>query len=175
MMLRLIKSLIAAVALFGLANAAEDTRLEWKIQSYPAMTAKVGDTLTFFWNSGTHNVHINPDMNCASRGNAESLGDTSEVSYTFTDADAGTDVYFACFVGSHCNAGQHVTVTVEAAAAAAATDAPTPVPVTGDDTPTDMEPEMSGDSPSVEEPSDAASLIGYATGAATFMLAAALL
>jgi plastocyanin len=79
------------------------------------LTANVGDTITFGWNTG-HNVYIHPTMDCELDG-VIFVGDTSPTSYTFTDADAdadadGTDMFFACDIGSglHCKNGKYSTV-----------------------------------------------------------------
>jgi plastocyanin len=74
------------------------------------LTANVGDTITFEWNIG-HNVYIHPTMDCELDG-AISVGNISPTSYTFTDADDGTDMFFACDIGSgsHCKNGKYSTV-----------------------------------------------------------------
>ena len=71
-------------------------------------TAQVGDTISFSgWDTG-HNVYIHPTNSCDLDG-AIFVGDTSPASYTFTDADGGKDIFFACDIGggSHCQNGKY--------------------------------------------------------------------
>ena len=80
-----------------------------------ALTANVGDTLVFEWDTG-NNVYILPTMNCENLDEIY-VGDTSPTSYTFTDAWVdvdvnGTEMFFACDIGSgsHCKAGKYDNV-----------------------------------------------------------------
>jgi plastocyanin len=84
----------------------------WYIPPYngpKTLDAKVGDTIVFEWNtvpSTAHNVFIHPTMDCELDG-AFIVGDVSPTSYTFGPTDAGTDMFFACNIGSHCNYGKY--------------------------------------------------------------------
>lgn len=75
------------------------------------LTAKVGDTIKFTWLYGVHNVYIHPTKDCTLDGAIE-VGVTTNTEYTFTQVDAGTDMFFSCDigVGAHCRAGQYLTV-----------------------------------------------------------------
>ena len=108
-------------AINGVSAATID--VEWSVMSYDSLTANVGDRIIFTWQGGldVHNVHINPDMDCNKGAQSVELtreavetGSGFRSSYTFTTVDAGKDVYFACHVGQHCVAGQHITVSVAA-------------------------------------------------------------
>ena len=90
-----------------------------------ALTANVGDTLVFEWDTG-NNVYILPTMNCKNLDGAIYVGDTSPTSYTFTDADVsssssntdadaivdGTKMFFACDIdnGANCITGKYDNV-----------------------------------------------------------------
>jgi len=89
------------------------------------LDANVGDTIEFRWGLGFHNANIHPTMDCSQDGSIEvgTNGNKSPASYTFTEEDAtennnggpddnGTDIYFACDVGQHCNNGQNLIVTL---------------------------------------------------------------
>eukprot|EP00537_Pseudo-nitzschia_pungens_P004834 CAMPEP_0172356814 /NCGR_PEP_ID=MMETSP1060-20121228/1200_1 /TAXON_ID=37318 /ORGANISM="Pseudo-nitzschia pungens, Strain cf. cingulata" /LENGTH=264 /DNA_ID=CAMNT_0013077157 /DNA_START=9 /DNA_END=803 /DNA_ORIENTATION=+ len=97
--------------------------------------ANVGDTIVFRWTQSQHNVFIHPTMSCDLTGAIE-VGQTPGSEYTFSPADGGTEMFFSCDfgMGSHCVAGQFLTVTVldnstdtstEFPATEAPTDAPT--------------------------------------------------
>mmetsp|Transcript_10895 Transcript_10895/g.26191 ORF Transcript_10895/g.26191 Transcript_10895/m.26191 type:complete len:248 (-) Transcript_10895:315-1058(-) len=79
-------------------------------------TANVGDTMVFRWTQSIHNVYIHPTMDCTLDGRIE-VGTQPGTEYTFVEADGspeGTDMFFACDIGSgaHCRAGQFLTVKV---------------------------------------------------------------
>ena len=69
--------------------------------------AEVGNTIIFRWAQGIHNVYIHPTMNCDLTGAIE-VGLEPGSEYTFTEADAGTEMFFSCDVGNgaHCMAGE---------------------------------------------------------------------
>ena len=96
--------------------AQNNVNIDWRITTYADQTVKVGDTVTFSW-AGTHNVFINDDQDCNKASpNANLLGNVSPVTYTFTQQDLQTNggqVYFACHVGGHCNAGQNILFNVQ--------------------------------------------------------------
>lgn len=89
---------------------------QWKLfpTSLPQnLVASVGDTIVFSW-TGNHNVYIHPTGNCTEDG-AILVGDNTAFygSYTFTEDDAGQEIYFACDVGTHCEeGGMYLTVMV---------------------------------------------------------------
>ena len=56
-------------------------------------------------------VHIHPTGDCEEDG-AIKVGYRSGASYTFTEEDAGKEIFFACDVGRRCEAGQNVKVQV---------------------------------------------------------------
>jgi plastocyanin len=80
-------------------------------QPYPTMVVNVDDTLTFNWNSGTHDVWIHPTGTCNNAG-AVNIGSSSGTTYTFTENDAGETLTFVCDIGSHCEAGMLMDVIV---------------------------------------------------------------
>merc|ERR1712176_901476 len=87
--------------------------IDWTIKQYDDMTAQVGDVVEFNW-SFAHNVYIYPALNgCDSTGKIE-VGLVSGATYEFTEADAGSEMLFACDVGFHCQFGQIVKFTVSA-------------------------------------------------------------
>jgi hypothetical protein len=102
-------SLLIFIARF---SGAVDIPIEWTIQDYEPITAQSGDTITFTW-EGSHNAFIHPTGTCDGEGAIE-VGSTSPAQYTFTDADVGTSLFFACQVGGHCDAGQQIIVDVQA-------------------------------------------------------------
>eukprot|EP00536_Pseudo-nitzschia_multiseries_P006948 jgi/Psemu1/194213/e_gw1.154.62.1 len=113
-------SLLAVVAtsLFNAAHAVEFFAPDWIIPQnigtpYPSMTVNAGDTLTFSWSQGTHDVWIYPSGSCDETGK-EQVGSFQDnpSTYTFTEADAGNVITFVCDIGSHCEAGMLMDVTV---------------------------------------------------------------
>jgi len=96
----------------------------------PITGVRVGDTLTFDW-TGTHDVHIHP-VNTCDQANRIVVGTSPGASYTVQEADAGSDIFFACdvFSGAHCNNGMIMTVSVlPLVTDETMTDMPTPSPV----------------------------------------------
>lgn len=90
--------------------------IDWIIKPYDDMTAVVGDTINFKYNS-YHDVHLHPSGSC-DRAGAVLIGDNADgdatrggVSHQFTEPGSYT---FACQMGSHCDSGQIVTVVVTA-------------------------------------------------------------
>jgi len=94
------------------ATAGTNTVLDWVITEYDDMNVAVGDSLTFTYNA-YHNVYLHPSGSCDTDG-ATLLGDNSAGTATYDFSEPGTFT-FACQVGSHCDAGQIITVHVEAA------------------------------------------------------------
>jgi plastocyanin len=87
----------------------------WTITDYEDMDAAVGDAINFKYAS-FHNVYLHPSGSC-DRSDSMLVGGDGEgggegASYTFTGPGRYT---FACQVGSHCDAGQILTVNVAAA------------------------------------------------------------
>ena len=89
----------------------------------------VGDTVRFEW-LGEHNVYIHPSGTC-DESRSVFVGSSSGSTYTFKSNDVG-DVFFACQVGSHCDAGQIVRFIVSNSSP---TPAPTPSSVACVDSP----------------------------------------
>lgn len=105
---------LSLLSLAGFA-AAEDTALTWATgTTYTASEAAVGDTVTFTYGEA-HNVYIHPSGDCTEDGKIVVGTNTdSPAVYTFTEADAGTTVTFACDTGSHCEGGQTIQFTIPA-------------------------------------------------------------
>ena len=118
----------AALLLAGMHAAMADVTLVWEITEYPDMIATVGDTVTFEFTTGAHTVHIHPSGTC-DIAEAVELGPDAPVVYTFQEEDVG-DIFFACEVSGHCDAGQIVKFTVSAAADGDAAPSISPKPVT---------------------------------------------
>jgi hypothetical protein len=82
---------------------------------YPSLTASVGDTLSFAWTGGVHDVYIHPTHTCDPAGSIEIAStDDNPTTYTFVDADGspeGTVHTFVCQVGNHCDQGMYMNVT----------------------------------------------------------------
>jgi plastocyanin len=83
---------------------------------YPSLTASVGDTLTFAWSGGTHDVHIHPTHTCDDPTGSIEIASTEDnpTTYTFVAADGspeGTVHTFVCQVGQHCEQGMYMNVT----------------------------------------------------------------
>ena len=84
---------------------AENIRVDdWKPRSYVPMTASVGDTVTFTWPRGYHNVYAHPTGSCSVFGSTL-VGYDPGATYTF--AEPGM-LAFACHVGNNCRDGQIV-------------------------------------------------------------------
>jgi len=82
-------------------------------EPYPPMTVRAGDTLTFAWTVGTHDVWVYPYGDC-DRTNKVQIGSTRDnpITVSFTEGDVGRTLTFACDIGSHCEAGMRMDVTV---------------------------------------------------------------
>ncbi len=110
---------VAVAALLGnAAHAVEFTAPNWVIPMnigtpYPPMTVSAGDSLTFAWAFGTHDVWIYPSGTCDPTGGIQ-IGsiDDNPTTYVFTESEAGSTITFACDVGTHCQAGMLMDVTV---------------------------------------------------------------
>lgn len=81
--------------------------------AYQPMTVRAGDTLTFAWSVGTHDVFVYPNGGC-DRTNKVQIASTRDnpTTVAFGDADVGKTITFACDIGSHCEAGMRMEVTV---------------------------------------------------------------
>lgn len=83
-------------------------------QPFPPIEANVGDTIKWTINPG-HDVWYHPSLTCDRTGSTF-IGDSAEGgSYTFKPEDGsveGTQHFFACQVGSHCDLGMQLLVTV---------------------------------------------------------------
>lgn len=114
---------MAAIALLSnAAHAVEFFSPDWVIPfevgtPYPAMTVNTGDSLTFAWSTGLHDVWIYPSGSCDPTG-AIQVGSTEDnpTTYFFSEEEAGTTITFACDVGAHCSSGMIMDVNVLAAA-----------------------------------------------------------
>jgi len=108
-----------ALASFSIPSSiAADFNIDWikNGDGYEDRNAQVGDTVEFKW-SGFHNVYIHLSGTCATTIDTRILvgkaPDTSGI-YTFTKADSGKSIFFACDVGSHCSSGRMgITFTVD--------------------------------------------------------------
>lgn len=118
------KLLLAAVAaiILDATHAVEFFMPEWVIPQeigtpYPTMTVNVGDSLTFSWGFGTHDVWIYPSGTCDPTGGIQ-IGTVQDnpTTYTFGEEDGGNTLTFVCDVGAHCNAGMIMDVVVLATA-----------------------------------------------------------
>jgi hypothetical protein len=149
-------TLLSLLALSGFAGA-QDTILTWTVQGYDDSQATVGDSVTFNYNTN-HNVYIHPTGDCSEDGSIlVGANDASPVTYTFTAADAGSTVFFACNTGMHCENGQKIGFTV--------VDTVTIVDDTG------MDPDMGMDAPTIAPGSAAAkATLSVATVAAAFAM-----
>ena len=129
-------------------------------QPYPSMEAFVGDTITFAWSAGTHDVYIHPTHTCSEEGRVL-IGTTADnpTTYEFQPEDGsvdGTTHTFVCDVGMHCELGMYMNVTVfatddptDAPTTVAPTEAPTPEATTP--APTTVEPTIAP-TPNVTNP-----------------------
>jgi plastocyanin len=101
----------------------------WTFNGPQAMTAEVGDVITFSW-INNHSVFIHPTGDCDENGAIQvgSTADSAGASYEFKPADEG-EVVFACDEAAHCeNAAMIMTVTVSAAPVGGTASAPTTAP-----------------------------------------------
>lgn len=83
------------------------------------ISAKAGQSLVFEWAGNNHNVYKMVDANSLS-GSCDftdavqqGTGNSGPVLVQIPkDAAVGSQLFFACQVGSHCKGGQHLTVTI---------------------------------------------------------------
>mmetsp|Transcript_19273 Transcript_19273/g.40427 ORF Transcript_19273/g.40427 Transcript_19273/m.40427 type:complete len:566 (+) Transcript_19273:508-2205(+) len=84
---------------------------------YTPIMVRVGDSLTFAWDTGKHDVYIYPNANAPNHCDSTDkilVGDkqSNPTTYVFTDADAGKTLHFACDIPAHCEAGMRMNVAV---------------------------------------------------------------
>lgn len=112
---------VAAIALCLLATlgvvTAETKTIDWRIQDYSPLEAKVGDTLLFNWSNDVHDVVEVATADCMGEQvkRWSDLMMDGPVSVPLTKA--GTFTYI-CTAYGHCSFGMLITVTVTAASAA---------------------------------------------------------
>merc|ERR1719420_1006354 len=125
------------VVALALAFTAQAVDVDWRIPGGnqlppvtvdPAADGAADETITFKWN-GFHNVYEMPSeaaMNACDFSGAQELSPSSSGGSVTVDAPAaGETKYYACEVGSHCNAGQRVAITSEGAPVDPTPGAPT--------------------------------------------------
>lgn len=103
-------SLLVLAQLASFANAQATIEVTDWVVPYEGPTewqASVGDTIVFTFPQG-HNVYIHPTLSCNIQG-AVFVGFQSGTSYTFTEADADSQMFFACDIGqgAHCRFGEY--------------------------------------------------------------------
>jgi uncharacterized surface protein with fasciclin (FAS1) repeats len=112
-----------SVVVLALALTAQAIEIDWRVpgdEPLPPVTVDPATdaTITFKWN-GFHNVYEMPSeaaMNSCDFSGAQEVAPSSSGSSVTVDAPAmGETKYYACEVGSHCNAGQRVAITSEGA------------------------------------------------------------
>eukprot|EP00980_Cylindrotheca_fusiformis_P020108 scaffold7176_cov134-Cylindrotheca_fusiformis.AAC.5 len=122
-------------------------------EGFPDETVQPGDSVIFTY-TAMHNVYIHPSGNCSEAG-AILVGDRGEgtASYNFTEADAGTTVFFACDYGSHCELGLSVKFNVQEIASMVPSGAPSSsiVPIDSS-SPSSAAPTTSAAPPATTEP-----------------------
>lgn len=84
---------------------------------YPPMTVVVGDTLTFAWTSGVHDVHVYPSANAdapCDRTDKITMGDTQSnpTVVTISEDLAGKTLQFTSDIANDCEEGLRLEVTV---------------------------------------------------------------
>merc|ERR1711957_1097195 len=108
---------LSLLLLLASSSAVVASEVDWIIPDGDALTplsVSVGDSLTFTWSSGYHNVLIHPTGTCEETDAKEVAGASAApgaVTYDFTEEDVGT-VTFACDISEHCENGQKLVVTV---------------------------------------------------------------
>ena len=121
------------VVALALALTAQAVEIDWRIpgaEQLPPVTVDpaADGKITFKWN-GFHNVYEMPSeaaMNACDFSGAQELSPSSSGGSVTVDAPAaGETKYYACEVGSHCNAGQRVAITSEGAPVDPTPGAPT--------------------------------------------------
>eukprot|EP00980_Cylindrotheca_fusiformis_P020110 scaffold7176_cov134-Cylindrotheca_fusiformis.AAC.7 len=106
----------------------DEIELDWYIPSsgerLPDQTVEPGDTVIFTY-TAMHNVYIHPTGNCSESGSIlVGAQGARTASYTFTESEAGTTVFFACDYGSHCEFGQFIRFNVQEIASMEPSGAP---------------------------------------------------
>lgn len=103
-------SLLVLAQLASFANAQTTIEVTDWVVPYNGPTewqASVGDTIVFTWEGG-HNVFIHPTLSCNIAG-AIRVGAQTGTSYTFTEFDGDSQMFFACDIGqgAHCRFGEY--------------------------------------------------------------------
>ncbi|KAL4447916.1 hypothetical protein ABPG75_005135 [Micractinium tetrahymenae] len=119
-MARLYRALAALAVLAAAAVPVQgaQTDLSWSVgQDYSkGLQVAGGDAVVFSW-TGLHSVAKVPSSECpSSPGAAQTLVEPAPGGYwTFTcDGTTAGENHFICPVGSHCQAGQRITITCSA-------------------------------------------------------------
>jgi len=109
---------VALIAMLSKGTHAVDYYVNWILPQvtgtvFESREVNVGDTLTFAWNVGTHDVWIYPSTTCDTTGGIQ-VGNyqNNPTIYEFTAEEAGTTITFACDIGAHCQAGMFMNVAV---------------------------------------------------------------
>eukprot|EP00980_Cylindrotheca_fusiformis_P003772 scaffold834_cov123-Cylindrotheca_fusiformis.AAC.19 len=107
---------LVALLVLNKSVLGQDQTIGWFIPENGQMdpiTMHAGDTLTFNYTDGNHEVYIHPLGNCSEDGRVF-VGERSAgpASYTFKDSEIGTNVTFACDYVNHCEYGQIINVEV---------------------------------------------------------------
>lgn len=98
------------------SSLGRDVELGWFIpgstDGFPDKFVVPGDTAIFTY-TANHDVHIHPTMDCDDTGailvGAQGAGSAS---YTFTEAEVNTTIFFACDYIQHCEFGQFIRFNV---------------------------------------------------------------
>ena len=99
-------------------SSAKSINIEWTIPQseeakYKDTNVQVGDKVNFLWTEVfPHNVYIHPTGDCGQDNRVFVGNDLEDTSYIFKEEDVG-DLFFACDIPGHCNAGQIIKFTVE--------------------------------------------------------------
>jgi len=100
------------------SSTANDVPIVWQAwhtfypNAYPDQNVSVGDTVTFTFCYNCHNVFKHPigSPGACNDPNIEELEDkfSSPITYTFTEEDAGHDIWFSCQLYGHCDGGKQI-------------------------------------------------------------------
>jgi plastocyanin len=97
------------------AGAKEILIDNWVLSvTFDEQEATVGDTVRFEW-SGYHDVYEFESPSAAMAcdfSNALEIGISSPATYIFRENDIGKDLWFGCWVPSHCELGMVIKFTV---------------------------------------------------------------
>jgi len=108
-------TLFTTVSVQGVEFEAPNWIIPRDLQPYPTMSVSVGDSITFSWDTGIHDVWVYPSGTCADEQGKYMIASRQDnpTTYTFTNQDGNVgEMTFVCDINQHCEQGMIMDVIV---------------------------------------------------------------